>query len=257
MTMASISAQKLSIGYRDKVIVHDICFSLGPGDFALLVGANGAGKSTFLRTLSGVQPAITGRIEVDGKPLSSYARRMLARQMSVVFPGRQGGGALTVQEAVEVGRHPYTGLFGRLSKNDNRVVEQAIEAVGLSDKASRYLATLSDGEYQKAAIARALAQEADILIFDEPTAFLDVAGRFDCIRLLRKLADAGRTVILSTHDIAQALGMTDVLMVIDKTSQGMSCGPKDTLVVDGVLDKAFAGSGLVFNALKGDFEYSH
>ncbi len=218
---------------------------------AVLIGANGSGKSTFLRTLAGAQPALDGQVILDGQTIGTYTRRELARHLSVVFTDRTGGGALTVSECVEIGRHPYTGPFGRLNANDRRIVADAIDAVGMTTKANRYMGTLSDGERQKAMIARALAQQTPFIILDEPTAFLDVAGRLDIIRLLRQLANNGHAVLLSTHDIAPAIAAADTLLVVN--GEALIADSKAKIIASGALDRAFPEATLYFDAAKGDF----
>jgi len=173
--------------------------------------------------------------------------------MTVVSTERTGGGALTVSECVAIGRHPHTGPFGRLSANDKAIVADSIRAVGLADKSTRYLGTLSDGERQKVMIARALAQQTTLIILDEPTAFLDVAGRIDTMRLLRSLADSGHAILLSTHDIAPAVAQADSLLVVDPAQKSISAGTRTDIIDKGILDRAFADSGLHFDPLKGDY----
>lgn len=247
----AVATQNLSVGYPTRTVLRDVNFALKPGNMAVLIGANGSGKSTLLRTLAGVQPAIEGDIILDGQAIGTYSRRELARRLSVVFTDRTGGGALTVRECVEIGRHPYTGPFGRLNANDRQIVADAIEAVGMTAKADRYMGTLSDGERQKAMIARALAQQTPFIILDEPTAFLDVAGRLDIIRLLRRLADNGHAVLLSTHDIAPAIATADTLLVVN--GETLVADNKDKIIASGALDRAFPKATLYFDAAKGDF----
>ena len=248
-----IDIHSLSVGYGKKVVLSNIDFTLPAGSMSVLIGANGSGKSTLLRTITSVAEPLAGHIELCGKPIRSYSRRALARILSVVFTERNGGGALTVEECVAIGRHPYTGPFGFLGKEDKNIIAQAIAAVGLTNKSKRYIGTLSDGERQKAMIARALAQQTSIIILDEPTAFLDVAGRLDIMQLLRKLTDKGHTIVLSTHDIAPAVALADYLLVIDPQKQTLVVGKNAEITTSGILNRAFPESGLYFDCSKGDF----
>ncbi len=248
-----LETQGLTVGYPGKEVLRDIGMALHRGELAVLIGANGSGKSTFLRTISALQPPLAGHTLVGGMEVSSYSRRELARLMTVVSTERTGGGALTVSECVAIGRHPHTGPFGRLSANDKAIVADSIRAVGLADKSTRYLGTLSDGERQKVMIARALAQQTTLIILDEPTAFLDVAGRIDTMRLLRSLADSGHAILLSTHDIAPAVAQADSLLVVDPAQKSISAGTRTDIIDKGILDRAFADSGLHFDPLKGDY----
>ena len=248
---AAVKASNLSVGYGKQPILCNVDFTLRPGQLAVLIGANGSGKSTLLRTLAAVQPALAGHIFIDGREMASYSRRRLARHLSVVFTDRSGGGALTVRECVEIGRHPYTGIFGRLDKADRKIVDDSMAAAGIADKADRYIGTLSDGERQKAMIARALAQQTQFIILDEPTSFLDGAGRLDIMRLLRRLADEGHAILLSTHDTAPAIAVADTLAVINGDELHM--GPKDKIIASGALDRAFPEAGIRFDPIRGDF----
>ena len=252
----TVKVNALSVGYGKNVVLSGVSFALPAGCMAVLIGANGSGKSTLLRAVTGVEEPLSGTVELCDKTTGEYSRRSLARTLSVVFTERSGGGALTVEECVAIGRHPYTGPFGYLGKEDKEIVTQAIAAVGLSDKAQRYAGTLSDGERQKAMIARALAQQTPVIVLDEPTAFLDVAGRLEIIRLLRRLADQGHTVILSTHDIAPAIAMADYLLVIDPQQRTLTAGKKAEITASGILDRAFPEAGLKFDCLSGDFRVS-
>lgn len=251
--MAVLSTHGLTVGYPGKEIIRDINLSLSAGVLSVLVGANGSGKSTLLRTLAGTQAPLAGTVEIDGCEIASLNRREHARSLAVVLTGRSGGGALTVRECVEIGRHPHTGAFGHLGMEDREAIESAIEAVGIADKTDRYLGTLSDGERQKVMIARALAQHAGIIILDEPTAFLDVAGRLDSLQLLRKLADNGHNIVLSTHDIAPAIACADTIMVVDKEKRTLLIGEAREMKESGALDRAFAGKDIHFDITKGDY----
>lgn len=254
MTMKEIlSCRALAAGYRERTVLSDISFSLPAGTFTVLIGANGSGKSTLLRTLAGQQPAIGGVVEICGRPVGSYGRRALARVRAIVDTARHGGGGLTVEEAVAVGRYAFTGWTGMLSATDRAVVAESLAAVGMSDFARRSLAELSDGERQKAMIARALAQQTPLLILDEPTAFLDVAARLEIMRMLRRLADAGRAVILSTHDIAPAMAQADMVLAVDAAARTAVLGARDAMIAGGVLDRTFARSGLHFDPAVMDF----
>lgn len=248
-----LSLCNISVGYDGKEILSDVNFSLSEGEIAVLIGANGSGKSTLLKTIAGVSQPLYGTIEIDGAPLGTYQRRKLAGLLAVVFTDRSGGGDLTVEECVSLGRLPYTGPLRRLDDSDHTLITSAIKAVGLGDKITRKLATLSDGERQKTMIARALAQQSKLIILDEPTAFLDVSGRYDIMALLRRLASDGHSIILSTHDIAPAIAVADKLLVIDKSAGQLFAGSKAEIITSGAIDRAFNGSNLRFDDIKGDF----
>ena len=174
---ATITFKNLTIGYRSKhqlrAIASSICASLQADELTCLIGANGVGKSTLLRTLAGFQPALEGEILLSGKSLSAFSAQELARIIGVVLTSKPDVTQLTVKEVVGIGRSPYTNFWGTLSSSDHQIVDDAIRQVGIPHLASRYIHELSDGERQKVMIAKALAQQTCIIILDEPTAFLD------------------------------------------------------------------------------------
>lgn len=247
-----LSLCDISVGYDGKEILSDVNFVLSQGEIAVLIGANGSGKSTLLKTIAGVSQPLHGTIEIAGAPLGTYRRRKLAALLAVVFTDRSGGD-LTVEECVSLGRLPYTGPLRRLDDSEHSLIISAIKAVGLEDKITRKLATLSDGERQKAMIARALAQQSKLIILDEPTAFLDVAGRYEIMALMRRLASDGHSIILSTHDIAPAIAVADKLLVLDKSVGRLFAGDKSEIIASGAIDRAFTGNNLKFDPFKGDF----
>lgn len=254
----ALSAKGLAIGYRDGrrgtvEVAAGIDLYLPHGSVTCLLGPNGAGKSTLLRTLSRQQPPLAGEILVEGSPLEAMSLGEVARRMSVVYTDRTNAGALTVREAVGLGRQPYTGFFGRLSDGDRQIVGESIRAVGVEPLASRHMATLSDGERQKVMIARALAQRTPVMILDEPTSFLDVASRLEIMELLRMLArDFNTAVLLSTHDVASALAVASRLWLMPGDGS-FAAGSTASLVADGSLPSLFRGRGVVFDTIAMDF----
>lgn len=183
-----LSGHQVSIGYHQKgkdVLVHtELDFNLYKGELTCLLGANGAGKSTLLRTLSAVQPSLDGNITLLNKPLQHYSEKERSRTIGVVLTERTQTGGLTVFELVALGRQPHTGFFGRLNSSDKDLIRYAIKAVGIEKLTRSYMAELSDGERQKAFIAKALVQECPLILLDEPTAFLDIVSRIEIMTLL-------------------------------------------------------------------------
>ncbi len=252
-----ISTHGLSVGYRsgkrETVVLSQLDLSLRRGELVCLLGPNGIGKSTLLRTLSGVQPPLAGNVMVDGRDVASYTPRQLSKMISIVYTDRTLAGALTVSELVSLGRHPYTGFFGHLDDNDRAVIARALSAVGMQHKADCYVGNLSDGERQKAMIARALAQEAPIIILDEPTAFLDVASRIETMKNLHCLArQENKAILLSSHDVSQSLALASALWLL-RSDGTMVGGMTEELVLNGELNRLFDGRDVVFDASIGDF----
>lgn len=257
---AVIRGEELAIGYRlgrrGTAVVYDgLSFTLPRGELTCLLGPNGAGKSTLLKTLSGVERPLFGKLLLNGRPSETYSVSERSRELGVVLTDKTYAGGLRVRELVALGRHPYTGFFGRLDRDDYRIVEDAMEAVGVRDKAEDYVAELSDGERQKVMIAKVLAQQCPVILLDEPTAFLDVVSRIEMMNLLHRLVrEEGKSVLLSTHDIDQALLLADRLWLLSK-EYGMCCGATEDLVLDGTLNRFFGRRGVAFDAASGTFRY--
>jgi len=246
-----ISAQDLCIGYRtgkkEKRVHEHLSFELHAGELTCLLGANGAGKSTLLRTLSASQPALEGDLLMMGKSLSDYSEKERSRTIGVVLTDKTFAGGLSVYELVALGRQPHTGFFGRLTKEDKRIVEEAMENVGIAHKAKSYTAELSDGERQKVMIAKALVQECPLILLDEPTAFLDVVSRIEIMHLLHRLAvEQDKAILLSTHDIEQALVLADKLWLLTK-GKGLQCGVTEDIILNHHMDELFTHKDIRFD----------
>lgn len=252
----SISAKGLSIGYclkggRRKTVHEGLNLNLYPGEVTCLLGLNGAGKSTLLRTLCGFQPVLGGEIDIMGKPLGEYSQRDFSLTIGVVLTEKTNAGGITVYELVSLGRHPYTGFFGKLKPGDHTIIQESLQAAGIAHKARNYVSELSDGERQKAMIAKALAQQCPIIILDEPTAFLDITSRIETMVLLRRLANTqGKTILLSTHDLDLAIQMGDCLW-LQKKGAPMCCGTPEDLILAGRLEEFFNREEITFDVSTG------
>ena len=247
-----IAARQLAIGYshgkNGSTVVHrDLSFDLWAGELTCLLGPNGAGKSTLLRTLSAFQLPLEGELWLEGRPLRDYSEREKSRKIGVVLTDKTQAGGLTVYELVSLGRQPHTGFWGRLNREDHKLVEEALTAVGISHKAANYVAELSDGERQKVMIAKALVQECPLIILDEPTAFLDVVSRIEIMTLLHQLAvEQNKAILLSTHDIEQALVLSDKLWLLSKET-GLQCGVTEDMILNHRMDTLFSHSNIRFD----------
>ncbi|MCC8144658.1 MAG: ABC transporter ATP-binding protein [Tannerellaceae bacterium] len=248
----AIQATNLSIGYllkggNRKVVNQGLDLELYSGEVTCLLGLNGAGKSTLLRTLCGFQPPLEGTILLMGKPLTDYSQSLFSLTVGVVLTEKTNAGGITVYELVSLGRYPYTGFFGRLSKKDKQIINESLEEAGIAHKAFNYVSELSDGERQKAMIAKALAQECPVILLDEPTAFLDVTSRIETMSLLRKLAvEQGKAILLSTHDLDLAIQLGDRLWLQEKRQQ-LACGTPEDLILNGAFDSFFSREGISFD----------
>lgn len=255
--MSILSAKDLTVGYRKgnstSPVISGLNLSLSRGKLVALIGANGIGKSTLLRTLVGNQPPLEGEVSISGIRIGEISRKDLSLLLGIVNTERTQAGALTVREVVSLGRQPYTGFLGILSKNDKSIVEKAMQDAGILHKASNFLAELSDGERQKVMIAKALAQCTPIIILDEPTAFLDVASRMETMLLLHNLAHKqNKAVLLSSHDLSQSMMLADELWVVTNDRKIIS-GNTEDVVLSGAMDSIFASSIISFDLLQGDF----
>lgn len=250
---AALLASGLSIGYRGRVLAENLNIDVRPGEVAALLGRNGIGKSTLLKTLTGELLPIKGKVEVCGRPLASLSRKEIAKMMAVVSTERVDAGALTVKELVSLGRHPYTGFFGGLAETDRKAVAEAMSSTGITYKSDAFVATLSDGERQKAMIARALAQQTPVLALDEPFSFLDVASRVGILAMLKRVATArGLAVLFTSHDVAQALRMADRVWIFSYDRR-LSGGTPEEMIGSGAIETLFADSEIKFNPSQFDF----
>jgi iron complex transport system ATP-binding protein len=260
-----LAARGLAIGWRaargrgtpgaagSGPLASGIDVEVGGGDFVVVLGPNGAGKSTLLRTLVGAQDPLAGEVELCGSSVGRLSVEDRATRAATVFTGLFDSGYFSVRDIVSFGRYPYTDARNRLGPRDREAVESAIASVGLGPLAGRRFRELSDGERQKALIARAVAQDCPVLVLDEPTAFLDAGARVEVFHLARKLArSAGKAVILSTHDVEHALRYADVLWLLDRERR-FTTGAPESLVLSGSMSRAFDGGGFRFDPSIGAF----
>lgn len=250
-----LECRDLSVGYtirnQQRVVQSHLNMVLKRGELTCLLGANGMGKSTLLRTLAGVQSPLGGELWVNGKLLSGYSERERSRQIGIVLTDRTMAGGLSVYDLVALGRQPYTNFLGHLNREDDAVIRKSLEAVGMMHKAGSYVAELSDGERQKAMIAKALVQECPLILLDEPTAFLDVVSRIEIMNLLHRLAaEEKRAILLSTHDIEQALVLADRLWLMPR-SGGLESGVPEDLILSHRMDKLFMHESIHFDLMHG------
>lgn len=205
----------LNVGYGGKVIVRNLNLHLRPGRIYTLIGSNGAGKSTILRTLAGLQKPLSGKLELCGRSPEQYTARELSKILSVVLTERLQLGLQKVFEVVLLGRLPFAGYFGTLSEEDKRIASESLECVGAAHLSARDFDSLSDGEKQKVMIARALAQQPRVMILDEPTSHLDIKHRIEIMKILKRLAQSRNvTVLMSLHDVDLAMKISDEVIIL-------------------------------------------
>lgn len=240
----------IQTGYRGRGVnvnlVGDMNAALRKGELTCLIGVNGAGKSTLLRTMAGLLKPIGGDIRLMGRSLGSYSPQELSKTVSVVLTDEVPEQDLRVFETVAMGRMPYTGYWGSLDEQDIMNVNKALNLVGMTDFAQRRLGSLSDGERQKVMIAKALAQDTQVILLDEPVAFLDFPSKVGILRLLKHVAkEMDKSILLSIHDIELALKIAQRLWILQ--GAGFIEGEPATLAREGKVDFLFRGEGISFN----------
>lgn len=251
-----IELQHLTVGYGKKAILSDINQTIESGQLVCLLGANGVGKSTILRTIAGFQPPLYGTILLNEQDMSSFSTAQRSKAISVVLTERIEVPCMNVVDLVGMGRSPYTGFFGTLTKEDKNIIYEAIDMVGISHLATRTFDTLSDGERQKVLLAKALAQQTPVILLDEPTAFLDFHAKVSTLQLLLRLAhETNKTILLSTHDVEMAIQLSDALWIVQngeiKAGTTLSLTESGTLKhflqIDPMADAQKGNQGIIFD----------
>ncbi|WP_299367533.1 ABC transporter ATP-binding protein [Winogradskyella sp.] len=251
-----LKVEELSIGYKTKkaetVVASHINFELEKGQLIGLVGANGIGKSTLLRTLIKVQPALSGSIFLNGKDLKSTTNLELAKQLSIVLTEPISSKNLSVYELVALGRYPYTNWIGSLTDNDITIVNNALKLVNIEDLKAKRCYELSDGQLQKVMLARALSQDTDIIVLDEPTTHLDMYHKAYILKLLQKLTkETGKTILFSSHEIDLAIQLCDTMIVMQ--SDTVVFDEPCNLISEGIFESLFPSDLIVFDTKTGGF----
>ncbi len=251
-----LSASNLSIGYKVKngvvTIAENLNFNFQAGKLITLIGANGIGKSTLLRTLTGIQKPLFGQVMLGEQPIQDYSALALAQNLSVVLTEKLPPSNLTVYELIALGRQPYTNWVGKLSDVDIEKIVKAIQLADVQHIAHKKHYEISDGQLQKVLISRALAQDTPLIVLDEPTTHLDLLHKVSLFKLLKKLTEeTNKCILFSTHDIDLAIQLSDemVVMTKEKTIQDQPCH----LIEKGVFNTLFQDENIVFDDQKGKF----
>lgn len=257
-----LKTSNLSIGYPKKstkkavdIVIENCNISLAKGKLIALIGANGIGKSTLLRTLTNIQKPLSGKIFLKEKNINSFSAIELAQNISVVLTEPLPASNLTVFELIALGRQPYTNWIGKLSEQDNEQVKNAIKMTNINHLAHKKHDEISDGQLQKVLIARALAQDTPLIILDEPTTHLDLQHKVSILKLLKKLTvESNKCILFSTHDIDLAIQLCDEMIVMtpESTTQDEPC----KLIEKGIFRTLFKDENIVFDDQKGSFVIS-
>jgi iron complex transport system ATP-binding protein len=254
-----IVLKNLTVGYLSKkdrkILLSEITTQLFAGEIIALMGSNGSGKSTLLRSLTGFQKPLSGEVLLNNQNINHFSLRERARNISFVSTEPVRVGNMTVSDLVGLGRYLYSGVWGKLSDEDLEMIDHCLILTGMKDFANRQLESLSDGERQRAMIARALAQDTPVMVLDEPTAFLDVKNKYEIIHLLRELArEQHKSVIFSTHDFSISLGMADKIWLID--NEKLVEGAPEDLALNDRFQTLFSGSAIAFHPETGEIVLS-
>lgn len=252
-----MEACQLTVGYRTKKarnsVASNINFALGQGELMAIVGVNGAGKSTLLRTLGKVQPQLSGEVFLNGKNLANYSPMALAAEISVVLTEPIASKNMTVEELVALGRQPYTNWVGTLSDDDKSKIKTAIWMLELEALQHKKCYELSDGQLQRAMIARALAQDTAVILLDEPTTHLDLYHKVQILKVLKSIAhETKKTVVFTSHEIEMAIQMCDTMLLLDPTAH--TFGPPCKLIEQRAFERLFPADTVSFDAKTGSFK---
>lgn len=255
MEEKAVALSGLSVGYGGKVIVDNINIDFLKGKMICILGANGAGKTTILKTISRIIPKLKGTVQLGGKPLHKIRAVDLAQEMAVVLTQKIDISNLTGMQVASMGRYPHTGFFCKLSEKDVATVEKYMELCSAADLKDRYFYEMSDGEKQKIMLVRGLAQDADIIMLDEPTNHLDIKHKLDVLYLLRKLCiQEGKTIICTLHEPDLAVKCCDGLVLV-KDDRVLIGDTTENVLKSGALDTLYDFSDHQFNPDLGLIEF--
>jgi iron complex transport system ATP-binding protein len=253
-----LSLDSLKIGYasgrHENVLLPPLNACANKGELISVIGRNGIGKSTLLRTLTGLQPSLGGEIFYNCKNIRDYSRMDLAQKVGYISTEIVKVSNMSVYDLVALGRFPHTDWMGKIDAKNHEVIMDAIEKTGMLALTKRFVSELSDGERQRAMIARILAQDTGIMIMDEPTAFLDIGSKYEILHLMHVLSQKSeKTIIFSTHDLHMAISQSDKIWLIldNKLIEG---APED-LIIEGAFDHLFDSSPVQFNSEHGTFSF--
>ena len=249
-----LNTRELAVGYNRRILLQGISISLDRGKILTLIGPNGAGKSTILKTITRQLPPLGGKVFIGERSLGEISGKELAKQTAVVLTERVHPELMSCAEVVAMGRYPYTDMFGKLSEHDKDVIKASLERVHAEEIADQDFSTLSDGQRQRIMLARAICQEPEIIVLDEPTAFLDIRYKIELLDILRTMArDQGTTVIMSLHEVDLAMKISDELLCLDGEKVAAYGTPEDILSSNAI-EKLYSIRSGSYNYLFGSVE---
>ena len=254
MSDSFLHIDRLTVGYGGVPLIKEIELRLGRGQILTLIGPNGSGKSTILKSITRYLKGICGAVYIDRRSIDGMTEREFSRRVAVVLTERLGAELMTCWEVAATGRYPYTGMLGILSPQDRAQVRAAMELVDAWDLRDRPFTELSDGQRQRVLLARAICQQPQVIVLDEPTSFLDVRYKLELLHILRMLAgERGITVVLSLHELDLAQKVSDLVLCV-KGDRVAHLGPPGEIFRREVIDELYGLSGGSYNPLFGSFE---
>lgn len=247
-------ARDLAIGYHGVPVIRDISLQIQKGEIVALIGPNGAGKSTFLKTIARELTPISGQVFLEGREISSYSYRELSQKMAVILTERIKVELTTCRDIVATGRYPYTGRLGVLRHEDEQIVDEAMQTVHALDLSERDFTAISDGQRQRILLARAICQDPELILLDEPTSFLDVRHKLDLLSILTRMARKKNiTVIMSLHEIDLAEKVADKIITV-KGDTLFGCGAPAEIFDEERIRKLYDIDNGFFDPLFGSIE---
>ena len=243
----------MEVGYKGTTVGSSITFNLRKGTLCAIIGANGIGKSTLLRTLASLQPKLKGDLFLNNKPLNQYAQNDLAKQLSVVLTEPLASKNLSVEELIALGRQPFTNWLGKLSMSDQQAIKDSLETLQLSELKEKKCFELSDGQLQRALIARAMAQDTPLIVLDEPTTHLDLHHKVQILKLLKTLVTSHKkTIVFTTHEIELALQLCDTILILNGKDNPF--GRPEELIKGRHLEQLFPSDFVQFDPKSSSFK---
>lgn len=253
-TENKIQTEQMAVGYGSRPLISEIALRVRTGQIVTLIGPNGAGKSTILKSVIGQLPLLGGIVYLDGKEMGAMSASETAKKMAVMMTQKVRPEQMTCRDVVEAGRYPYTGRFGILTQTDRQKVREAMELVHAEDLADREFARISDGQRQRVLLARAIAQEPEILVLDEPTSYLDVSHKLELLALLKELVRSRRiAVLMSLHELDLAERISDYIVCVGQ-SRIERCGTPEEIFTDQTITELYQIQRGTFCAQTGTVE---
>lgn len=232
--------KNLSFSYNEKKVLNDISFTIKEGENLGIIGPNGCGKTTLLKEMTGILPINKGEVMLKGKPLTSYSKKNLAKNVAVVEQDGTSTLPFTVEEVISMGRYPWLKLFGNLSPNDYEIVTNVLKTFNLWNKRNQPVETLSGGERQLVSLGRGIVQEPQVLFLDEPTTYLDLGNQMLLMQHVRKWQKEKKvTVVMVLHDLNLAAQYCDRLLLINQQGHVQAIGKVEEIIEENILEKVY------------------